>query len=172
MRKFLLVSIVMITMLVCSIFLHIKSLGYLEYNKEQYEYFKDEKLIDVDGKVNLSGVKKSRDDLVSELNVLFEQMEFSYDDYLKILDDKKNNNVLVAEKIEALSLEVSDLEERKSTLNSEYGALLKKYEKLRPINNSVSSNNGYNFPLINQYPNYDHSGANSPSLWPTIFSVT
>ena len=137
-------------------------------NREYYEYFREELLVGVDGEINLSGVEADRDDLYDEVVKLFEQDSFDYDYYLNLISEKRNSIDSVQKEIDSLSVKISDLEEKKSSLNEEYKVLVSKYNKLKQSvasnsSGSVSSNNSYNFPLINQYPKYQ-TGCESVAL--------
>ena len=154
-----------------SVNLCLKNMNVFGKNKEYYEYFREEKLVGVDGEVNLSEIMAKRDELYSEITDLFEQDNFDYDAYLKVLEEKKASNDDLQGEIDNLSFQISNLESKKESLNSEYEVLVKKYDTLKQsISNrtatstaSVSKNNSYDFPLINQYPNYP-TGCESVAL--------
>jgi len=133
-------------------------------NKVKYKYFKNELLVGVDGDINLEGVKDKRDSLYLEIINLFNDSDYNYDKYLSIIDNKKNDNDLIKKDKDNLSNKVSELDSKKKNLSNEYNVLYKKYNSLNSNKViSVSTNNKYNFPLINQYPKYQ-TGCESVSL--------
>lgn len=168
MKKLVLLLIVIGIGFGIGISFHVNINMILESNKKHYEYFKKEKLVGVDGEVSLVGVIGEKEELYNEIMKLFEHDSFDYEYYLDIIKDKENSNDGIQNDINELSNKISDLEERHDVLNSEYDVLVKKYNKLKQSsikNNSVSvnKNNSYNFPLINQYPNYP-TGCESVAL--------
>lgn len=161
---FLLVAIVIAG--VSSIGFYLGSINVFKDNKRHYEYFKEEKLVGVDGEINLSGIVAEKDELYVELTNLFQGDNLDYDSYLNLIEDKKSSNATIQKEIDDLAIKVSDLEEKKNSLNSEYNVLVKKYERAKKNSVStvvVSNNNSYNFPLINQYPRYQ-TGCESVAL--------
>lgn len=167
MKKLVLLSILIIILIVCSINIYLINNHFFKDNSSYYKYFIEEKLVGVDGGVNLSSVKLEYDNLYNELLEKFEYNEYDYSKFLKLLEDEKSVNDDMREEIDILLSNVSDLEEKKNSLNLEYSTLEKKYNDLRKkkevavvtVNNSIN----YNFPLINQYPNYQ-TGCESVAL--------
>lgn len=155
MRKIYLLLVLIIIFIASSFTIYLINIDILKSNKEHYSYFKDEKLVGVDGKINLSSIKAENEGLNRELIEMFEVDNYNYDTYLKILEYKRNINNNIEKEINNLSSEISSLESKKLSLNSEYNVLVKKYDSLKKkYNASIVSNNSYKFPLINQNPNY------------------
>lgn len=166
MRKIYLLLVLIIIFIASSFTIYLINIDILKSNKEHYSYFKDEKLVGVDGKINLSSIKMEKDNLYGELLNMFETDNYDYNDYMQVIEDKKNSNSDIQKEIDNLSSKISDLDEEKQTLNSEYNVLVKKYDSLKKKYNSSTitvSNNNYNFPLINQYPKYQ-TGCESVAL--------
>jgi len=133
-------------------------------NIDYYEYFKDELLVGVDGKVNLSSVIIEKNRLHDGVIVMFEQDSFDYDYYLNLISKKKNNISSIEKEIVNLSESINSLENKKNNLTEEYNILNVKYNKLKSnYSSNASINNNYNFPLINQYPKYQ-TGCESVAL--------
>lgn len=134
-------------------------------NKTLFKEFKKNQLVDVNGKINLVGVRTEYDTLKNEIKALFKQDTVEIEKFKKQIDDKKSNNVELKNKMESLSKEMSSLESKNKDLTNQYNVLKNKYNQLR---NSLSVNNGsisnpYGFPLINQYPTYP-TGCESVAL--------
>lgn len=164
MKRIVLLVGIIVALGISSIGVYFGGINILEDNKKYYEYFKDEQLVGVDGEINLSGIKAEKETITEELKQLFEFDNYDYETYLKLMEDKKSGNEELEKEINNLSNSVSQLEEKKKTLNSEYNVLNNKYEKLRKSTSvSVSTSNNYKFPLINQYPKYQ-TGCESVAL--------
>lgn len=164
MKRVVLFVIIIVFLISCSIGFYLGGINILEDNKKHYEYFKDEKLVGVDGEINLTGVVAERESVIEELKKMFEFENYNYETYLKLIEEKKSSNESLKNEIDTLSSKISDLENKRNSLNSEYSVLYNKYNKLRKSSAvSVSTNNNYKFPLINQYPKYQ-TGCESVAL--------
>lgn len=166
MKKLFLLSISLIIVISLSVFVYLCNINLVINNKMSYEYFASQELIGVDGKINLTGVKKEKELLYNELLNLFNNESYDYDNYLLEIENTKINNKFIQEKIDSLIFEISELEKKKEGLELEYNVLYKKYENIKKNSKSVvtvNTNNSYNFPLINQYPKYQ-TGCESVAL--------
>lgn len=164
MKKYILLIILIIIFIACSISIYLVNVNILKDNKRYYEYFMEEKLVGVDGDVNLSSVKLEHNNLYNELLDKFKQDSYDYNSFFKIIKEKIASNDDIKKEIDSLASDISNLEDKKSSLNSEYSILEKKYNDLKKKQNvTVNQNNSYNFPLINQYPNYQ-TGCESVAL--------
>lgn len=152
-RSLLLLIVILLVVIFNGIEGHI-ILNYINLSKELYEEFLDNDLVSVDGGINLIQVNSERDELYNEIvNLISEELD--KDGYIDKLEELRSSNVKLDEEIKGLSNEISNLENSKKSLNSQYVVLKRKYDS--------SYNNEYNFPVINQYPKY-YSGCESVSL--------
>lgn len=133
---------------------------YIELSNDLYEELKENNLVSVDGNVNLVEVISERDNLYNDIIELFDE-EYDKNNYMKIIEDIRNDNLVLDNEIKNLSNEITTLENSKKSLNEQYNTLKKKYNNLN--SNMSNSSNSYNFPLINQYPKYQ-TGCESVSL--------
>lgn len=166
MKKLVFMLIIIIFLVMGSTSIYLLNIYLLKDNSNFYEYFEEERLIGVDGEVNLSGIVSEKEELYREMINLFGNNYYDYEEYLKVIKNGEDDNMSLQKTIEGLSIEVSNLEDKKNSLDSEYSVLTKKYNKLKKsASNSVtvSKNNSYNFPLINQYPKYQ-TGCESVAL--------
>lgn len=129
-------------------------LNYINLSKELYEEFLDNDLVSVDGGINLIQVNSERDELYNEIVNLISG-DLDKDGYIEKVEELRSSNVKLDEEIKGLSNEITNLENSKKSLNSQYVVLKRKYDS--------SYNNEYNFHVINQYPKY-YSGCESVSL--------
>lgn len=167
MKKLVLLSLLIIILIVCSINIYLINNHFFKDNSGYYKYFIEEKLVGVDGSVNLFNIKQEHDNMYSALLDKFEQDNYDYNSFLDILEEKMNSNDSVKKEIDDLSSNISSLEEKKNNLNSQYSILENKYNDLKKKKESakvtVNQNNSYNFPLINQNPKYP-TGCESVAL--------
>ena len=146
------------------ILFHQESLKVKDENIILFEEFKKNQLVDVNGEVNLVGVKAEYDSITKEVKELFKQDKVTIEKVMKQIDDKKNNNIELKNKMENLSKEVSSLESKNKDLSNQYSVLQNKYnQSQRNLSISQVSSNYNNFPLINQYPTYP-TGCESVAL--------
>lgn len=113
-----------------SFWLYYYSLEILEKNRVMYKDFKDEKLVDVDGLVNLSGVKTKKEGLEKELYELFGLNDYNRDTYLKQVETKKGTNNELKNQLTELFNQVTNLEAKKTELSNQYVVLKRKYDQL------------------------------------------
>jgi len=161
MKKIILYFIVIIIYSFFSVYFYFRNIEILEENITYYEYFKNEKLIGVDGEINLSGIIAKKNELNDEVITLFNKSTYDYNIYLSMIKQQENSNQAIQSEINNLSKEISDLDCKKKNLTYEYDILQKKYNSMN--NNLGNSNNKYKFPLINQYPKYP-TGCESVAL--------
>ena len=161
-KIFLLISFIVI-IVILDIFIYFFNCGVILDNREYYKFFEEEKLVGIDGKISLAEIKSEKDKLYAELHALFQNDDSER--YLEEIDSMKSVNVSLEQDIDELSLKISELGDNKNSLSLEYDVLINRYDKLRKstIDVSVSTNDSYNFPLINQYPNYP-TGCESVAL--------
>lgn len=131
-----------------------------------YQEFENNELLDVNGEVNLVGVKSEHESLLKEVKDLFQQDKIEVKKFLEELESKKESNVSLKNEMENLSSQVSSLENKIKELSSQYSVLINKYNQLQKSVSAQSTtittaDNG--FPLINQYPNYP-TGCESVAL--------
>ena len=88
MRKFILLSILIIILVACSVSIYFINIDTIKDNKGYYEYFMNEKLVGVDGNINLSSIKLEHDNLYKELLDKFEQDSYDYNNFLIILEEE------------------------------------------------------------------------------------
>ena len=167
MKKIYILLLLIIILISISTSIYFVNINMFKGNKEYYNYFKEEKLVGVDGSINLSSIKLEEENLYKEILTMFESDNYDYDFYIKLINDRKNSNSDIEKEIDTLSNKISDLESKKKSLNDEYNVLVKKYDNLKKQQNAVkvtvNQNNNYNFPLINQNPNYP-TGCESVAL--------
>lgn len=167
MKKFILLSILIIILIATSVSIYLININILKENNEYYEFFNKEKLVGVDGAINLSNVKLEHDNLYNELLDKFKQDNYEYNSYIKILEEKMNSNEVLKKETDSLSSNISNLDDKKNNLNLQYSTLEKKYNDLKmkkeTIKVTVNQSNSYNFPLINQNPKYP-TGCESVAL--------
>lgn len=164
MKRIFLLVIMIVVVSVGTVLISFYNVNIFKDNREYYKYFEKEKLVGVDGEINLSGIRSQKEEVYNEVVRLFDGEEYNFDEYMKKIVDEENDNVSLQNDIDNLVSNVNDLEEKKASLNSEYEVLVKKYDKLRAsLSSGVSTANSYSFPLINQYPNYP-TGCESVSL--------
>ena len=165
MRKFILLSILIIILIGCSVSIYLININILHDNKNYHEYFKKEKLVGVDGNINLSNVKLEHDNLYNELLNKFKQDNYDYNSFLKLLEEKMTSNDSIKKELDDLSSDTSNLEDKKNSLNTEYSILEKKYNDLKRKQDTikVTVSNNSSFPLINQNPKYP-TGCESVAL--------
>ena len=152
-RVLILLIVILLLVVVNGIEGHI-ILKYIDLSKGLYEEFLDNNLVSVDGGINLIEVNSERDRLYNEVVSLISE-NLDKDGYMEKVDELRGSNVKLDEEIKDLSNEITNLENSKKSLNSQYVVLKRKYDS--------SYNNEYNFPVINQYPKY-YSGCESVSL--------
>ena len=136
----------------------------ISYNKflynekeQQLDLFNDSNVLDMNGNVNLSGVKKERDNLRDEVNTLFLDNGITFGDYEKDINKIREENEELVLIMQNLNKEINDLNSKKDTLVSQYTVLNNNYqlvlkEKEEEIRRNTVMINGV--PTINQYPNY------------------
>lgn len=156
MKKYILFVIIIGFFVGGSVCFHQANANLLESNQKLYQVFKENKLIDVNGEVNLSGIEGEYEALLKEVEDLFKQDVVDINVYIEQLEDIKNSNLSLKKETEELSSEVSSLEGKKKELSNQYSVLNNKYNNLKKTmeasKTTVSTING--FPLINQYPTY------------------
>lgn len=158
MKKCILLIVLIVIFSGGLVFSYISVKRYNMLSDDLYKEFLDNEVVGVDGDVNLIQLENKRDNLYSEIISLF-NVEYSEDNYLKMLDDIGNNNISLGEEIEKISSEITSLESKKKSLNEQYDVLNKKYNSLI----YSASNKSYNFPLINQIGKYP-TGCESVAL--------
>lgn len=165
MKKYIILVIITLTSIGTSFYLYKGNNKLKEENEKLYKQFEKNKLIDVTGEINLTEIKSQNKELKSELKKLYNQEKYHEETYKKILQEKELSNKNIEENITKLSNQVTNLESSKKNLSNQQNILNTKYNNLKrqTTSYSVNSNNSYNFPLINQYPNYP-TGCESVAL--------
>lgn len=163
MKKYLLLGLLIIFFSGLLLFSYFGSDKYKELSNKIYKDLEKNGVVGVDGSVNLVEIKSKRDNLLDEIVLLYE-VEYNYDNYRNIIERIKKDNTNLSNEVDLLSSEITVLEQEKDSLKKQQNVLKKKYDGLVYSRSStVSSNNSYNFPLINQNNRYP-TGCESVSL--------
>lgn len=163
MKRLILLVFIIVFLGISTIFVYINNMNIFAENQALYKYFKDEKLVGVDGEVNLSEIYSLKEEAYTQLLEVFQHDNYDYEFYLKEIEDNKRDNDDIQKEIDEITVEVGNLENKRDSLSDEYEVLVSKYNKLKISSVSVNINNSYNFPLINQNPKYP-TGCESVAL--------
>lgn len=130
-------------------------------NQKLYIEFSENNLIDTSNKINLSSIKKTRDDLMLEVKTVFDNKEISLEEAKVIIAETEKNNDFKANEINNLTDKSSELTDKLNNLTKQYEILNNKYQQQLAVKKAEeqkriqeSTIKISNFPTINQYPKY------------------
>ncbi len=129
-------------------------------NRELLKFFNKYYLVDANGNVDLSEVKSIKKDAELRVKKLYNVDEIDYDNLEVLINDKKNKNKILSEKIVSSSKKSSDLDSEINSLSNQYLVVKRKYDNYLETKSLVLLSN---VPTINQYPNY-YTGCESVAL--------
>ena len=139
--------------------LYMKNTELSRQNKELFQFFDDNHLVDVSGNINLSEIKSIEKENKEKIKNLYSIDKISVEQLDLIMNNKKESNKKLNDDIISANEECRLLDDEINTLTNQYQVIKKKYDSYIYSIRSVSVGDGSsvllsNVPTINQYPSY------------------